>query len=105
MWAWCSGGCARWYYLNDRQEPLCPVCLSLPTAYTAEDPTAEVTPAGQAPSGVSAHCSRCAWWFGVDDASLDTSFLCPRCLLPAQETRWDGAGGIPQDYRMDIGKD
>lgn len=90
VWAWCSGGCARWYYLNDRTKPSCPVCLSLPTAYTAEDPQPDATAGvGDADSPVaSAHCPSCSQWFLVHDATLDANFLCPLCLVRADATHW-----------------
>jgi hypothetical protein len=85
VWAWCGGGCARWYYLKDKADPSCPVCLSLPTAFTAEDPDPRREPAGE---HASAHCPQCSQWFVVDNPALDTSFLCPACLRPADDTRW-----------------
>lgn len=95
MWAWCSGGCSRWYYLNDEGEPACPVCLSLPTAYTAEDPCSNAEPSE--PAGevlqASGQCPSCDHWFLVQDPALDTHYLCPVCLVPAAQVRWGAPAG------------
>ena len=39
MWAWCGDGCERWYY-STHASPYCPVCGSLPTAFSVEQPSA-----------------------------------------------------------------
>lgn len=98
MWAWCSGGCARWYYLRDKSEPSCPVCLSLPTAYTAEDPGVQEEAERAAARGprASGHCPRCSQWFLVQDPAMDTHFLCPVCLIRADDVRWQTVGEAGQ---------
>lgn len=98
MWAWCSGGCARWYYLRDKGEPSCPVCLSLPTAYTAEDPGTRGAAAAASPQGpqASGHCPGCRQWFLVQDPAMDTHYLCPVCLLRADDVTWETLGDAGQ---------
>jgi hypothetical protein len=38
VWAWCNED-ARWYYMDDKDKPYCPVCGALPIAFSAEQPT------------------------------------------------------------------
>ena len=38
IWAWCGDACKRWYYSTEASS-YCPVCASVPTAFSVDQPS------------------------------------------------------------------